>query len=166
MSKREWKPGDVALATIHGQSVQVVRAYKAWITTPAPDDRRFPATYCAFYDAGGEVTDARPLVVIDPENLGDVGRLVEAYVAAMSARGRVGRGPMLTMQAALREFATPTPPRPEEPQGLGAVVEDAEGDRWVLYTNPRNDAPWCNGCASVDYADIAAVRVLAEGWSE
>lgn len=160
MTNREWKPGDVALVrALYGPDgdgeYRMVRARHGWMLLENVD------WYWA--DSAGNVKGARPLVVIDPENLGDVGRLVEAYVAAMSARGRVGRGPMLTMQAALREFATPTPPRPEEPQGLGAVVEDAEGDRWVLYTNPRNDAPWCNGCASVDYADIAAVRILSKG---
>lgn len=58
-------------------------------------------------------------------------------------------------------------PKPAEPQGLGAVVEDARGDFWV-YTGLRNAKDgetrlWFRGSLPADYADIAAVKVLSEG---
>jgi len=55
------------------------------------------------------------------------------------------------------------PPKPAEPTGLGAVVEDSEGFRWV-----RNDAPiepsWrCDHRGWQTWAKVDAVRVLSEG---
>lgn len=72
------------------------------------------------------------------------------------------------VEQAMRDF---TPPKPEEPTGLGAVVEDDKGDRWVrvggnLDGIPR---PWAEHGNIADlrdwvrYADIAAVAVLSEG---
>jgi hypothetical protein len=43
------------------------------------------------------------------------------------------------MQAALREFANPRDPKPDEPQGLGAVVQREDGIRWV-----RGERGWTN----------------------
>jgi hypothetical protein len=49
-------------------------------------------------------------------------------------------------------------PKPPEPTGLGAVVEDAGGGRWV-----RRQGMWCS---FNDYADLDVVRVLTEGVTE
>lgn len=61
------------------------------------------------------------------------------------------------------------PPKPDEPLGLGAVVEDAEAWRWVLF-NPGGRKPWrrneprsYDGATYRIYADIDAVKVLTEG---
>jgi hypothetical protein len=102
-------------------------------------------------------SDARPLVVIDPESEDDVRRLCEAY---RSVDHSIGTMPM---QAALREFANPTPPKPPEPTGLGAVVEDAEGVRWVRYEPTGSTAPWVGNCVSVEWDDVPAVRILSDG---
>lgn len=137
----------------------------------------------------GIVSVVRPLVVIDPEDREQVERLAVAYTTVESARsgdeyrawenrsaearGRIVDG----LAAALREFANPTPPKPEEPTGLGAVVEDADGARYVRDYE-RGAMPWAltkrtdtNGehvdaydsKARRSYADIAAVKVLSEG---
>lgn len=58
----------------------------------------------------------------------------------------------------------PTPPKPDEPTGLGAVVESARGKKYVragdgwlpetvlgMFRNP------------IDWDEISAVRVLSEG---
>lgn len=61
-----------------------------------------------------------------------------------------------------------TPPKPEEPLGLGAVVEDAKGKRWVRGRDSnchwypetgfdRTVGPWA------PWAEIAAVKVLSPG---
>ena len=61
------------------------------------------------------------------------------------------------------------PPKPAEPTGLGAVVEDAEGKRWTRVepaANATSRNPWypadCDEQPE-EYADIDAVRVLSEG---
>jgi hypothetical protein len=69
----------------------------------------------------------------------------------------------------------PVPPKPEEPTGLGAVVEDATGRRWVRGSDcpsegtsespfavwKKSDALTSTGPAS--YNEIAVVKVLSEG---
>jgi hypothetical protein len=67
------------------------------------------------------VDRALPLVVIDPEDREQVDRLVRSY------HNQNLFSVVDDMQAALREFADPKPPKPAEPTGLGAVVEDADG---------------------------------------
>jgi hypothetical protein len=72
------------------------------------------------------------------------------------------------MQAALREFANPTPPKPPEPTGLGAVVRERhseDGVDWVRVPLASNDERWFCGDTGEwrEYADIDVVRVLSEG---
>jgi hypothetical protein len=71
-------------------------------------------------------------------------------------------------------------PKPAEPTGLGAVVEDAEGMHWIKIDEhaacndwtkigaPSHDDPEQAKGGSVRwfYDQIDAVRVLSEGWSE
>ena len=58
--------------------------------------------------------------------------------------------------------------KPPEPQGLGAVVEDADEVRW-LCNRFDPSIPWSKPWFSSDldewrdFTDIAAVRVLSEG---
>ena len=56
-------------------------------------------------------------------------------------------------------------PKPAEPTGLGAVVEDSQGERWVRVA--ECDQSWRSehAAALCDYALIDAVRVLSEGVS-
>lgn len=117
--------------------------------------------------------------VINPNGVGQVERLAIAYAAISSARSGdeyrawENRSPeardriIEDLAAALREFANPTPPKPDEPTGLGAVVEDAEGRRWMRGSSTRGLKVWVNDDALDSewraYRDIAAVRVLSEG---
>ena len=60
--------------------------------------------------------------------------------------------------------------KPEEPTGLDAVVEDADGLKWVRWTRSLDPGikPWRPvGVVGWrrDFADVAAVRVLSEGES-
>jgi hypothetical protein len=86
-------------------------------------------------------------------------------------RGRIAKSAETNgLQDALREYANPTPPKPDEPMGLGAVVEDAEGVRWVRYTASASVThPWRRDdplTASQPWEFVHAVEVLSEGWSE
>lgn len=64
--------------------------------------------------------------------------------------------------------AAETPPKPDEPQGLGAVVEDIHGRRYQRVD--RDPAPWLRSDIAPDaaydwrdYDQINAVRVLSPG---
>jgi hypothetical protein len=113
---------------------------------------------------------------IDPEDREQVERLAKVMDDEFARRGWVNQSTpdpdvVDAIQAALREFANPTPPKPEEPTGLGAVVEDAEGSLWFRMT--LENQTWAGevwqeqyGCDAdrwTKWADIAAVRVLSEG---
>jgi hypothetical protein len=107
-----------------------------------------------------EVSAVRRLVVLDPEDGVQVQRLFSTLAKENVHAISVG---YLSLRAALREFANPTP-RTEEPQGLGAVVEDAEGYRWVSAVH-ENRRRWYQPLRGgwVDFADVGATRVLSEG---
>lgn len=161
---REWKPGDVAL-------VSSWRGTEQFGIRVRPRTQEDPLTWCVLdssNDTRGlsddEVTRARPLAVIDPENENQISRLVDLVLAHGYTFDRSGTTPS-DLAAALREFADPKPVKPDEPQGLGAVVEDADGERW---THADCDGPtWLQYGTAGDtwryYADIDAVRVLSEG---
>lgn len=159
---REWKPGDVALAKWRnyvGVPALFVAARQRWIDVDGVE-----------FDGDENDLTLRPLVVIDPENREDVERLSEAIRDAEKDCGQdFWEYDQMVLQDALRDFADPKPPKPEEPTGLGAVVEDASGTTWVragLTIRERDDWRAVNservGWWS-KYADIAAVRVLSEG---
>lgn len=112
-----------------------------------------------------ECADKPQVAVIDLANAADVGRLVWI----LNEDGH-GADPSV-LAAALTRYAAGeglTPPKPAEPTGLGAVVEDEEGVLWT-YTGLGSISPWVcpSSRGSVggwrNYGEIAAVRVLSEG---
>lgn len=159
--EREVQPGDVAMVALSGE------------------------TYLAFYDAFNEawvsaksgrlypngLAEIRPLVVIDPEDREQVERVDARWAELMgwivndsiSVNKRRDH-----MQTALREFANPTPPKPSEPLGIGAVVQDADENRFIRIGTDAI-APWFSEVPRDKdrpyryYADITAVKVLSEG---
>lgn len=153
----EWKSGQVAMVSGTEGTRRAVRRGGVWINLDSEG-----------YVIDAYVEKARPLVVIDPEDREAVERLVEVLVRFE------GPGPATfadRIQLALREFAAPTPPKPDEPQGLGAVVEDAEGLLWLRWwaegsAHPSSTRPWqcANGMGSDrEWSEVSAVRVLSEG---
>lgn len=156
---REWKPGDVALVrNEHG-------IWNVAICTLRSSRHGYWWRYGVAESYAPITAEAHPLVVIDPEDREQVERLVDAYVTEMSVDEHSGdhRGAVLKMQAALREFANPKPPKPVEPTGLGAVVEDVDGDRWVR-TDDEGEFWWHPPSRkSAKWAELRAVRVLSEG---
>ena len=164
MSAREWAPGDVALVRPmycdHPDVVAVrtgVPGNEGWAYSMVADNGKTTQSWSSDPDG---LSVVRPLVVIDPEDREQVERLVRIYY-------HDGGGPLdelaSRMQAALRGFVNPKPQKPEEPQGLGAVVEDGAGSRFV-----RSDVETCNPWRGPnglpwEWSDIDAVRVLSEG---
>jgi hypothetical protein len=158
---REWKPGEVAVyVTSSGRRVVGVMTHgEVWNGVDEYGDTYMNRTGIP----------AKTLAVIDPEDR----EQVEALAALASHQGiRYGgladeRVIADHLTAALREFANPTPPKPPEPQGLGAVVEDEKGQRFTRVG--VNTGCWIGdgkGLNGYTYREIAAVKVLRKGWSE
>lgn len=153
MTARDWQPGDVGIYA----SAIVIFGNKGWV---------WAITGLSCMDQARVAKCARPLVMLDPEDREQVDRL-----AALVAREAIGSIPTNdATQAALREFANPKP-RIEEPRGHLAVVEDADGMRWVNWRDPRqavvHNCPWISvhdsPGAAREWSDVNAVRILSDG---
>jgi hypothetical protein len=167
----EWKPGDVAEIRVPKSSAPgyrvtergytslraVFNASGGWSALENPD--YFWGKGYAFHD-----DYPRPLVVIDPENREQVERLESLYLA-----DKHDDCDDVTdcMQAALREFANPTPPRIEEPGTWGVVEaacvhDDHTRRRWVRY----EDGNWYAGDMKDtpdDWGSLIAPTLVREG---
>ncbi len=171
---REWKPGDVALLTL---SHKVDGRGHEHQSSPVVGIRDNVDSWACGAAIGrrvedAHVDDARPLVVIDPEDREQVERFREIasrwadQVPYSDMREAGDMDHLDAMQAALREFANPTPPKPDEPTGLGAVVEDVDGNFWIRTCKPCEDCldkPWQSGPVRRNWLIVEAVRVLSEG---
>lgn len=162
-----WKPGDVAIRTDgrgrETRGIVVDGCARHAISGPH-----------WHYQNGGwnrlisTKATHRRLVVIDPENREEVERLDSLVDAGLAGKDWFWwSGPADAMQVALLEFANPAPPKPPEPTGLAAVVEDASGDMWIRtgYHGGWRRAGVHGRAAGPGrrYDEIAAVRVLSEG---
>jgi hypothetical protein len=117
-----WKPGDVAMVTAEWKrgETSAAKAKKVIDGWERLDNDS--------YARAGDTLAARPLVVIDPDDMAAVERLQDCYIAAEN-KGLSG----LSMQAALREFANPQPPT--EPTDPRARVEDRRENIWRLLAD-------------------------------
>lgn len=155
---REWQPGDVANVSAPGLDER--RA--TWATDcPKENHPAAPhwhiATRNTYLPANTYGLVARPLVVIDPEDREQIERLYSLYEGAPL-------GAIDSMQAALREYADPPSPRPDEPLLLGAVIED-EGALWVGLGTDPGELNWCSAKGHWNYWDeFASPRVLSPGY--
>ena len=150
----QWKPGDVAMVSALNKP-EPYRAYydgKTWREYGEP-------MFCV-----DQPQTMRHLVVVDPEDREAVERLWNLFRNNEIPNGREA------IADALREFANPKPPRPEEPMGLGAVVEDDFGSRWVcVYSEDGDPQRWAmqGQVGLVDrwrtYNDVPVVRRLNDG---
>lgn len=159
MSARDWQPGDVITIGSGVRGFVTEHGGLPWVYWPDGSN-----------SAPARVDHARRLAVIDPEDREQVERLAKCWREVHGEAELTDEPwsvPGLRMQAALREYANPTPPKPDEPLGLGAVVEEVDGQRWMRGSSMRGLKAWVNDEALDSewraYADIDAVRVLAEG---
>lgn len=162
----DFDPGDVRLATVNGERMLVLRGRGIfegnWYTQGPVAGSRLSVT-------DSWLLDPRPLVVIDPESRDGAGRLLDLLWSSGGWGTDGTRSELIdNFQTALREFANPTPPKPDEPKGLGAVVEAscvcyAETKSFVRNANQDPDDPWLAGCGWHAWSDLDAVKVLSEG---
>ena len=106
---------------------------------------------------GMYVTDARPLVVLDPES--DEDAAVVADLLGTPGSHAVARN-------ILRALAAPTP---AEPMGLGAVVLFDDG-RLATRSEVKADFPWSiqDQTGNYSWSFLSAnntIEILSEGWS-
>lgn len=161
-----WKPGQLAMLTLRtGVEKPAVRVEPAgeegWVWHLLGEE--FPGV------ADSAVTRARPLVVMDPEDREQVERLAQAYhecdhIAPWSELHNVTRVAITdALVFALRSLIAP--PKPEEPTGKWAVIEDGGGRCLIRSAWASSDRPWnVLGTGDyLDYADINVVRVLSQG---
>lgn len=120
-----WKPGDVGAIDLGGCG---------WRRAMVQDFS--PLMWSDEEGAGWSVseTDARALVVIDPEDRSQVDKLMAWYRLNFggyeSVNAKSVEASIDAMQAALRSLVPQ--PKPDEPAGLGAVVVDQNDITYVL----------------------------------
>ncbi len=182
--EREWAPGDVALrVSPNGPSYVATRVPRCTSTTSSLKDEphwHFVSKSAHVPQCGTDtLATYRPLVVIDPEDREQRLRLARAILTtsleplADWEKELLGGDAKLmrlseTLAAALRGLADSTPPKPEEPQGLGAVVESVSGERWVR-SDLDSQSPWriSDGTSfNCPWQSVEAVKVLSEGVTE
>lgn len=105
------------------------------------------------------ITDARPLVVLDPDSDDDCRRLMEAALAHRSATIPT----LETIRGILRALADPKPP---EPTGLGAVVRLGDG-RTAVRAHATSEHPWVisDEPGRWSWRGLVEKVGLPEGWS-
>jgi hypothetical protein len=169
---RQWKPGDVAVWDNGDGRPEVVYRFREYVSSLEEGDLLWQTP-----DSGeGRPEDRhlRPLVVIDPEDREQVERLLVAQVGTTSGCPdvlMVSEQQVDRTQAALRSLVAPL--KPDEPTGLGAVVEDADLLRWVRIEPriPGNSASVLAWRArevgkvprECSWPKVNAVRVLSPG---
>lgn len=149
----QWKPGDVAMVPGVGPALRSTSG--AWLT-PRDAGRMDTASF----------NEVRPLVVIDPEDREQVERLCLAARVAYDNRLGVGPQSFDAMQAALRSLIAP--PNPDEPTGLGAVVEvdslvDEKAKALLVRSHAKRE-PWLGDGLKREWDAIdGPIRVLSPG---
>jgi len=116
------------------------------------------------------IVDGRPLVVIDPEDREQIEktlpRLREQIEAVLrvSVDDRAWERILGRIEDDLSTSAAP--PKPEEPAGLGAVVEASDGALWVRVPDEQFNKNWRKAefpALHIHWDSLDAVRVLSEG---
>lgn len=165
MSGQQYEPGTVASIATEGNSKRVV-GIRSDSTGPG----------CPSWQTGhgyvldSAVTDVRPLIVLDEPDF-----YYETAVPELRAAAREG-GRSLRLNRILDSIADQIQaqtPKPKEPTGLGAVVENTRGYKYVRVADPidgwAHGRQWqriggdINAVRNFGWEEIDAVRVLSEG---
>jgi len=147
-----YEPGTVAVATVRGvPNVRIWRTpFSNWVSERRVGDDTAHVDH--------RVTDVRPLVVLDPDDMDTLDRLVTLFHESWSGcEGSRGIG----LAGALRNLEKP--PRIPEP-GLWGVVSDSSGNFWVCnepgrFTRTHDGVNW-------PWVDIDSPILVRDGIEE
>lgn len=168
MTQQKWEPGTVALVDWEGESV--VRILSKYGHTFGSDRSAWWGPEGYLRCEAEAIKGIRPLLVLDPDNPDQMRELAKTFGGKRwpGQLGVVSDSTYEALTAAVRAMLPkPTPVKPAEPTGLGAVVEDGDGDFWV-YGGMRSILDgetriWLHAEKKDTYAKINAVKVLSEG---
>lgn len=161
---REWKPGD----DLPSGGIRFWFNARALEITLGILKREYREAYDELL---GDIREqvASPVAMISPEDREAVERLLSAYLDNAGGVRPYDHPPHFidSMQAALREFANPKPPKPDEPQGLGARATDRGGLEWAARTglHPAPDGMGLTerrwGCLNGTASDLTWDELIA-----
>lgn len=153
-----WKPGDVA--SVRCDSSEWHTALRVKMTGGEGD-----VWVCSVSGAQPSrfVAEARPLAVIDLEDHDALDPVIDLI---WGDRDPSDRPATWRVREGLKSLLF-TPPKPDEPQGLGAVVETANGDLYVRSKTITTVAHWkpAKGGERRKYEHLNVTRVLNDGWT-
>lgn len=147
----DYKPGQIAMVTAANRREE----FRAFF-----DGKTWRELSSHSFCVDGPPT-VRPLVVLDLS-------MPLEYASALKGLAEIGddneaRGWAMDARRLARLIEAQTRPDIEEPKGLGAVVEDKDGDLWVrIYDEPE---PWRWGASRESWSRLKddAVRILSPG---
>lgn len=149
MTQQEWEPGTVAMVT-DGRG-----EYLALRRTPGATSYWVGNVRHA---TDGKVTSVRPLLVLDPDDPDQMRELERRLSAADWSASDFTTNRVDAISVTVRAMLPkPTPVKPAEPAGLGAVVEDIHGYLWTRFREHPSSLvpPWIDhGGHKRHYADI------------
>lgn len=175
----EWKPGDVAMVTTASWGGLKGRTGRAWLNEVGcwvfADGE-------AFHSSRDDlIKNVRPVVVVDPEDREQVERIYRGMWAdtmdpdEMPQPGSTEyEEDIRALANSLREFASPKPPKPEEPKRYLSVVRLADGRRYWRWSagDVHTGHPWrLLGAVHADteddgnfrWSDLDVVEVESDG---
>lgn len=163
----DFEPGDLAVIRWrHDESAGTTRAVrdrKGWTSLDET----------VGFILSGDVIDGRPLLVIDPEDRGQVERLTSVMMS--NGWSGIDAEPPDDMQRVLREFANPMPPKPAEPTNYLAVAQTSDDKRYWRWSAgvAHTGWPWrLLGAVHADteeddgnfrWDDLDVVEIVSEG---
>lgn len=161
MSEREWKPGDVAVASYDNE-------VKVYLRVDNPDERPKWQSQDGSHSYDFSKADWwRLLVAIDPESRVDFERIADMYDPTdFDDRWTEREFFIDALQEAFRRLVREQsrPPKPVEPKAFGAVVTDDEGYPWVRIWDDKDPhsihTPWQRGLAKRAWGDFNTVGVI------
>jgi hypothetical protein len=160
-----YEPGTVAIATVQGvPNVKVVRVEGSLVNAPWVTTEKLPG--CGSWHYESDVTDVRPLVVLDlddPSLSGNYGARVANLI------DHLRDGTAIAKHLADQIEAQTRPPRIPEP-GWGEKVRSRAGDdpktyKWLRYTtNPNVQDQWVSEfCSPRPWSDLIDPVLVREG---
>lgn len=161
-------PVSFAALTVNGASALGIRYSNGWVYVRVDAQNGTSSRFGHIPDGLGDVAVKQPLVAlnVDPK------RLYADLSAAIDATGNGDVSHRLREVSSQVAAQLPTRPVFPEPQGLGAVAVDSDGDTWVRSCpvgceDGNSCLPWSSvkWGYSRTWGDIEVAEVKHDGWN-